>query len=750
MTRFRIATLLVLALLIAGPSLAVRRALLVGIDRYKPDGVESRGRGWTNLEGAVRDVEAVREILLARYGFEPANVALLTDQEASRENIIRAIENQLVEPTENGDVAFFYYAGHGSQVANSSSDELDRMDETIVPADSFAGAWDIRDKKLKSLFNDIIDRGGLVTAFFDSCNSGSIARGLPRPSPTRFIQPDPRDIARQVALEAPDSRDPPEQRGALIFSAAQPWQLAAEIRDEEGRRRGAFSLEIQRILRSAPFEASAEEIFLRARAGLSSSGIFQEPVLAGPPARRLFGPASSGNDGRILVAVIRSQGELLRLQGGRAIGLSPGSELAKVGIGDESAVLVRVVEVEGLASARVEVSRGDPEEVRSGDLFTPVNWVEPDEAQLEIWHPPAKLSPRELRVTAAALGGVAATAAVEWVEDPTVTTPTHVLGWSGESWSLSFPDGRMLSLGRSVTVSALLTALGEVVTEAVRLFVYYPPPPGLAAGLGLTAGGAVEPAETIERAHYLLVGRAVEGVLEYSLVLPNLTQEDRAAGFSPLPARSDWLPIAEEGRATGQRLQRIARTLGRIRGWLRLEPPPESSGFPYQLALQNVDTGEILGDGTVRDGERYRLVLRAGERELNRALEQGFDGRYVYLFAIDSFGKRTLLFPPSGQGNAGNWIGSAERRSELEPMLPVGGTFLIRPPFGIDTFVLLTSREPIPNPDVLAGAGVRSRGRGASSPLERLVSRLDEGTRGVGAPMPLTWSIGRLSVRSVP
>src|SRR5262249_37374901 len=160
-------------------------------------------------------------------------VRVLRNEEATRDRILAEIRRQLVEPASPGDVAVFFYAGHGSQVNNSQSTELDKKDETIVPADSNQGAWDIRDKELRRLFNDILDKGAALTVFFDSGHSGSIARGLALAEKARFLPPDPRDIATVVGAETPDSRSAPEERGALVFSAAQDFELANEDTEED-------------------------------------------------------------------------------------------------------------------------------------------------------------------------------------------------------------------------------------------------------------------------------------------------------------------------------------------------------------------------------------------------------------------------------------------------------------------------------------------------------------------------------------
>ena len=123
-----------------------RRALLVGINDYTasalaphPQTAPAPGRDWPNLGGAVNDVTIMRDMLVALYGFDLNDIVILTDQAATRAAILGTIELRLVNPAANDDVILFYYAGHGSQVRNSLSDERDKLDESLVPADSRAG-----------------------------------------------------------------------------------------------------------------------------------------------------------------------------------------------------------------------------------------------------------------------------------------------------------------------------------------------------------------------------------------------------------------------------------------------------------------------------------------------------------------------------------------------------------------------------------------------------------------------------------
>jgi len=181
-----------------------------------------------------------------------------------------------------------------------------------------------------------------------------------------------------------------------------------------------------------------------------------------------------------------------------------------------------------------------------------------------------------------------------------------------------------------------------------------------------------------------------------------------------------------------------------------MEGPPDSGAFPYHLALRQATTGKLLTQGLVYDGERYGLVLHADSAQLSPWLER----RWVYVFGIDSRGKSVLLFPASGAGNVFNRLPYQPGPTGQWPTeLRLGreSLFHISAPFGMDTYVLLTSDEALPL-DAFEWDGVRegaSRGVGGS-PLASLLLGNSVGTRSPAADVSPNWSIERLSILSAP
>jgi len=116
---------------------------------------------------------------------------------------------------------------------------------------------------------------------------------------------------------------------------------------------------------------------------------------------------------------------------------------------------------------------------------------------------------------------------------------------------------------------------------------------------------------------------------------------------------------------------------------------------------------------------------------------------------IDSHAKMTPLFPR--WANEGNHL-PQERAAGGDPAtwIPLEGwTATVRPPYGIDTYFVLTTREPLPDISILRGEPVRRESGTRETPLSKLLSDITAGTRGRNAT-PTDWSLERVVIRSAP
>jgi hypothetical protein len=78
-------------------------ALIIGIDKYQ---------NATPLRYAVNDAKAVRDLIVNEFGFGAKNVIELYDEQATKDNILRAFD-ELIKNTGENDRVFIFYAGHG-------------------------------------------------------------------------------------------------------------------------------------------------------------------------------------------------------------------------------------------------------------------------------------------------------------------------------------------------------------------------------------------------------------------------------------------------------------------------------------------------------------------------------------------------------------------------------------------------------------------------------------------------------------
>jgi hypothetical protein len=677
-----------------------RLALLVGINDYSASHLTAirapaPKRDWPNLAGAVNDTAALRELLVLLHGFDARDVVTLNDQSATRSAILDAA-NRLAATAAKDDVVFFYFAGHGSHVRNSRSDEPDKLDESIVPADSRRGAGDIRDKELRRIFNTILDRGAHLTVILDACYSGSGARGLLTLAGPRGILPDLRDVA-----DGGDAGPRPENRGALMISAAHDDEIATEVRDDGGAMHGAFTWAWMRAMRDAAPGEAAMETFTRAQARLRAEKPYQHPVIAGNDAERytpFLGVRAAPARVPIAVERVTSDGTAV-ISGGWAHGITVGSELRIAG--DRAQPPLVVTSLLGLARCEARIPAAV--HVRSGVLLELAGWAAPPPRVLRIAMPNTDIDVAAFARRVAKMG-------VKSIDDPTTRTPDYVLRLAGGRWEVIDRAGH----GRSFDSLARLRG---------SVFVQLPASTALAKAI---AGPAVlEVVERAEEADYVLVGRFVRNRIEYAWVRPNAQRS-----ISTLPPRSAWLTATFD---IAHVLQHSALVLHKIAAWNALESPAEGR-WPYRLVLR----GDREVTDKVAGGETYTLELRAA------AALRSVARRHVYVFTINQYGESTLLFPVSG---------SVENHVPLAgapPVIPLQAKFEIAKPYGVDTYFLLTTDEPLTNPWILEWEGVRSPMPTTATALERLLALTSSSERGPRVVTPATWSIERIVIESVP
>jgi len=164
-------------------------ALLIGISKYE------RGGGtppdWWNLS-SHNDIVAMKKLLVDTYAFSDAGITVLEDDKATKTGIIAALQ-ELAAKAKQGDTVVVHYSGHGQRVPDDGDDELDGLDESIIPYDyisqkaSDGAKSNLRDDQLGALLNQIAAKmkgpdgklSGNLTVVVDCCFSGTATRGEP-------------------------------------------------------------------------------------------------------------------------------------------------------------------------------------------------------------------------------------------------------------------------------------------------------------------------------------------------------------------------------------------------------------------------------------------------------------------------------------------------------------------------------------------------------------------------------------------
>ncbi len=774
----RSAGYVLLCLYLAGNAFAeTRRAVLVGINRYVHPatsgpfafseqtkerlthlkGHPSRTK-ISDLEGAVNDAQQLRQVLINKYHFEAGNIVFLKDNDATADHILAALRTQLVDAAKPGDVSFFFYAGHGSRIRNTLTKNPSGMDSTLIPADTLLGVPDIRSKELDRIYLAARKKNVEVTVIEDSCFSGGGTRGI-RPAIRNRLTDSDEQVSVAETLDGPL----PEEQGVLFLSASQDYQPAQEVDDDRLGAHGAFSWALLQVLSSIGENERVDRVFQRTRALMQSKVNDQEPVLldsGGRNERGIFGqPADAFGAATAAVGLVEPQKDMLELNSGITMGLSPGSELKRI-VPAPPSLRIRITEVNGPSSANAApVDPAQIAAISAGDLFQLDKLVMPDKEFLKVYVgaaiPFAQLAPlKQLVAELRALGSL------EIIDDPTKLTPTHVLLWDGTQklWTLSENrfGGAILAKLQTPSAAVIANALAGQ-TPKPRLAVLLPAAAELSAHLAFQSqGNVITLTDSLEKCDYFLAGRvAPGGAVEYAWARPSTTEEDlekqdeaarrekNGVSISGWPLRSEWIPVndAADAQAAAQQLTKHGIGLAKIAGWLQLRTPVPDDAFPYHLSLRDVATGQ-LSDGNVIGGHIYLMILRRDPHSPQTAITP----RRVYVFAIDAFGKGTFLFGT----NLDNEFPRSATETLPEQIDLNDAKVEITEPYGIDNYFLLTSVQPIDNPEAVFNfAGVRTRGIGPSSPLAKLMESRATGSRGALSGIPTNWSIENTPFRSL-
>ncbi len=730
-----------------------QRALLIGIDQYAPPAgimpYANSGRiDFPNLEGCKNDVLSVQSVIVSKFNFSDKNIDTLFDNSATRDGILNAMK-KLMESSKPGDIAFIYYAGHGSLVKNSLSFEADKMDQSIVPSNTWQeGVKDIRDKELSKIFNAFLDKKIRLTVIFDCCHSGSISRGPnDYPGKTRFMPITNWDSKDPDQFAIPETR---EGNDFLIFSAAQSDEFADEQKDEKGMPHGAFTVALLEALNQLPVDAGALDIFTSARAILKSNGKKQEPVIGGKTERlqqTLFGISKGKIPDYTMVAVSKVMGKQIQLQGGFALGLLKENELCMFNDEKDTLFKIKIDTVTGINRCLASVIKGNIGDIKPGNQFRVTNWVSARLPLIKIFIPVSTLSETDINKFTETVKELKSSTKIKWLDviGKGNTDPYASIFWKNNKCYIKIDtaDAREIKdpspkniLAYCKKDSTLYVELPVSKSNASQIYTR------LKENIGL------ELVNERGSAHYTLFGRlGSKGIPAYGFRKKEVAAKD---SLESMPVQTDCFELLpgqiDQQKKMTENLFKAALKLSKLRGWLNITVPDATKkGFGYHLELFDEGKKQTVLNGQYRIGHKLSMKLVADKDFTSRA----GSAKYVYVFAIDQSGAMGLFYPEE-DGNVSNKFPKYENEKPVSEIRL--RSWEVPVPSGTDNYFLLASEEPIANPGQVFNqegvySGIGTRGLSGSNPLLDLLDMGNDGSRGIILKTPGTWSIQRYSYR---
>jgi hypothetical protein len=258
-------------------------AVCVGINDYPGT--------YNDLSGCLNDANDWAELLREHFGFGD-DLELLTDSNATKDNILSALED-LIKGAKAGDVVVFTYSGHGTWVYDQGErDESDNRDEAICAHDG-----NVLDDELRDIIRQI-DKDAQLTFISDSCHSGTITRAMLKRTYDRDKEaaegaPKPRYMPPVDEIDAIRTDLIPIRKRYLYPESGMPAVLLTGCNATEysydaylnGRFNGAMTAMAIRLIKSNP-EQTYLEFHKKLRKLLPSPRYPQSPQLEGSKANK--------------------------------------------------------------------------------------------------------------------------------------------------------------------------------------------------------------------------------------------------------------------------------------------------------------------------------------------------------------------------------------------------------------------------------------------------------------------------------
>lgn len=357
-------------------------ALLIGISQYAPSST------WKKIH-ADNDLKIIREALLSQ-GFLPKDIQTLENQAATKDAIKSIIKRHFFS-LKAGDFAYLHFSGHGQQVPDQNGDELDHLDEALVPydapeqyqKDNYHGERHLLDDELQAWLLPIrkkLGPKGQLLITLDACHSGTATRDGDELGPTRgstLIMGATQSITKQAEQTFLED-DPAEEHTSLaplfLFSATNQKGLNYEVKPpNQNHFYGPLSYAFSKVFPQLDAKVTYETFYDDLLRELSVFHSSQSPSVEGPLHYYVFQGKLKKQP--VHYKVVQQNQKFARINVGAFAGILPGSVIGfypknTVNPEDQKSIYTGVIQKSQLFTSDIILDESAPKELMNYWAYT--------------------------------------------------------------------------------------------------------------------------------------------------------------------------------------------------------------------------------------------------------------------------------------------------------------------------------------------------------------------------------------------
>jgi len=267
-----------------------KKALIIAIGNYN-----TAKTGWQSIN-SENDISLI-SMALQFQGFQESNIIVIKDEQADKVGIMTALYT-LKKNVNKGDYVVIHYSGHGQQITDLNNDEIDGMDESIVPINAYSkyslnyhGEEHITDDELGVYFDKLrqkLGNKGQVLFIVDACYSSTMTRGSAkiRGGAEPIVIKGKLNYFKEKEILGSGMNDKSLENNKInasfiIISASKFNEANYEATDDNGNGVGSLSFAFSKAFIKLSPNASFLSLFAKIKENMKETVPFQSPVIEG-------------------------------------------------------------------------------------------------------------------------------------------------------------------------------------------------------------------------------------------------------------------------------------------------------------------------------------------------------------------------------------------------------------------------------------------------------------------------------------